>query len=242
MPDTVDTMDVFENDILKFLKMFQEEANVEDLRRCPHNVWNAALTYTGRKLFKNTDLLKINITGSCGNFSYDLEKIDAILDYYIYLCDVYDKIPSIMAFSKLVCIDCDTIKHWKTEIYTKDSYDLRNKSIIKDGNGKDIENSRDVTQKKYHFHKKLTEGRFEALTNILGDGKKLPTGAFGILNNEFNYNAPGMRREEVAPALTASELPRLDIKNAQNAQNALLADVVNGAKNAGLQDVVVCDE
>ena len=117
--NTDDILEVFENDIDMYLNLFKEEQGIEDLRMVPQSVWNACLMYIQRHVFNNKDLLKqnSNIYNSNGimdsNYNmYNYDLVNDILDYYIYMCNLYNKEVSIIGFSKLTNIDDETINLW----------------------------------------------------------------------------------------------------------------------------------
>ena len=194
--DTENTIEVFENDIDLYLHQFQDEQEIVDLRTVPQSVWNACLMYIQRHVFTDRSVLKSsNIYNSNSimdsNYNmYDYDIIYNILEYYIYLCNVYSKEVSIMGFSKLTKIDTDTINSW--------------------GN-----NENKLSSKSSVIYKKLTQEREESLSNKLADGKQNPVGVIAMLNRHYGwaspYTADANRNKQ---SLTAQELPKLG----QNAQ------------------------
>lgn len=198
MPDfervehTETTIEIFENDIEMYLRMFQEEQDIEDLRTVPQSVWNACLMYIQRHVFNDRSLLKQNnniqnpdsIMDSNYNM-YNYELLYNILEYYVYLCNQYNKEISIMGFSKLTKIDTDTINSW--------------------GN-----NENKLSSKSSVIYKKLTQEREESLSNKLADGKQNPVGVIAMLNRHYGWASPytsdSNRQKQ---SLTAAELPKL---------------------------------
>lgn len=195
--DAGNTIEIFENDIDKYLNLFCDEQNIDDLRQVPQSVWNGALMYINRHVFKpNNQALKsnsnyntgiynnnINITTNYNMYNYDL--VSKVVDYYIYLCQLYNKEISIMGFSNLTGIDTDTINDW--------------------GN-----NSNKLSTSCSVIYKKLVQGREESLSNKLADGKQNPVGVIAILNRQFGWASPytsDARKQQ--GALSASELPKL---------------------------------
>lgn len=190
--DKDQTVEVFENDVDLYLKLFCEEQNIEDLKAESQSVWNAALMYVKRHVFSTSDILKSNnniinnnsiMDSNYNQYNYDL--VDSVCDYYIYLCMRYDKEVSAIGFSLLTGIGRYTIATWR---------DGRNKLSTK---------SLDIAKKIYDY-------REESLSNKLVTGKQNPVGVLGVLNRHYSWNLPGVSKERTSErALTAAELPKL---------------------------------
>lgn len=196
MERVTDQVEIFDNDIDYFLQEFCEIRDIDDMKNESQNVWNGCLLYINRKVFKNTNKLKLKesltVLGNCN--AYDVDIVNSVCDYYIYLCNVYDKEISIMGFSKLTGINRDTIIDWGNNI---------NKLSTK---GCDV-------------YKKLVEEREESLSGKLVTGKQNPVGVLGVLNRHYQWNMPGVSREtSKKQTLTAADLPQLGSKNIQIAQ------------------------
>ena len=190
---TESTIEVFENDIDLYLHQFQDEQDIEDLKAVPQTIWNACLMYIQRHVFTNRDMLKQKnniytdntITPTNCN-SYDYNLLNDICDYYIYITALYDKECSIYGFSKLVNIPYQLIQEW----------------------GNNYSNSNRLSTKSCDIYKKLTSEREQSLVAKLVSMKH-PTAMAIILNKEYNYNLPGVSRENAKQSLTAAELPKL---------------------------------
>ena len=129
--DVEQNMDVFENDVDKYLQLFLEEQGIEDMRSEPQNVWSSALMYIQKHVFKNNKMLKMttppdgyinnNYDNEHGNLNksncnaYDLKKVKHVCDIYIYECMLYDKIPTQQGFIYMTGITVDTICRWKKD-------------------------------------------------------------------------------------------------------------------------------
>ena len=196
--DTTNTIDVYENDIDIYLHEFIELQNIEDIRKESQSVWNACLMYIQRHVFTDRDnlRLKTNIQNANSNIlsnynSYDYELINNILDYYIYMCNTYNKEVSIMGFSKLTNIPYITIEEW----------------------GNNYNNTNRLSSMGLNIYKKLHIERQESLSNKLADGKQNPVGVIAILNRHYGwaspYTADSNKQKKV---LDATELPRLGEK------------------------------
>lgn len=184
-------IDVFDNDIDLFISMFTEEQNIEDLRTVPQSVWNACLMYVCRHLFKGTNNLKSQTRHISGgnaipstHNAYNIETVNNVLDYYIYLCSLYNKEVSIVGFSNLTGIDTDTIISWG-------------------------ENVNVLSPSTSVIYKKLHEKREESLSNKLADGKQNPVGVIAMLNRHYGWASPYTSDARKQQALTDENLPRL---------------------------------
>lgn len=171
---TENTIEVFENDIDKYLNLFQEEQNIEDLRTVPQSVWNGALRYIYNHVFKpNLNILKChdnyninnnNIPSNCNMYNYDL--LLEIADYYIYnMCMVNNKEVSILGFITLTGIDESIVYDW--------------------GN-----NTNKLSQTASKIYKKLSQMREESLSNKLVDGRQNPVGVIACLNRHYQWASP----------------------------------------------------
>ena len=190
------TIEVFENDIQMYLTMFCEEQGIDDMKKESQSVWNGALRYIRRHVFNNKDVLKskdnINIYNNNipSNFNaYNYDTVNSICDIYIDLCFINDKEVSIIGFSNLTGIDTELIYNWANE-NTK------------------------LSTTSFNIYKKLSQFREESLSNKLVTGKQNPVGILGVLNRHYQWNMPGVSREQANKrALTDAELPKLGSSN-----------------------------
>lgn len=188
-----DTIEVFENDMQLYLEMFCEEQKIKDIKKESQAVWNSALRYIYRHVFKDTDRLKSHTNISVNNNTipstfnaYDYSKVLDVLDIYIFdMCMRYDKEVSIIGFSTLTGIDQSVIYDW--------------------GN-----NSNKLSEISSEIYKKLNQFREESLSDKLATGNKNPVGILAILNRHYQWNLPGVSKEQSSrQALTADKLPDL---------------------------------
>ena len=204
--------EVYENDIDLWLDQFKQEQNIDDFKTAPQSVWNGALKYVHRHLIKpNPGVLKQkgyiqdgNSIMSSNYNAYDYDVVMQVLEYYIYLCQIYSKEISIVGFSNLTGIDTDTIYDW--------------------GNS-----DRKLSSKGSEIYKKIIRLREESLSNKLADGKQNPVGVIAMLNRHYGWASPytaDANRQKVA--LSASELPKLG----GNARLLPSAETVESGANA----------
>ena len=193
------TIEVFESDIALYLSMFCEENGIDDMKKESQSVWNGALRYIRRHVFNNKDLLKepnniYNINNSiASNYNmYNYELVNNICDIYIDLCFINDKEVSIIGFSNLTGIDNETINVW--------------------GN-----NDSKLSSKSFGIYKKLSQFREESLSNKLVTGKQNPVGILGVLNRHYQWNMPGVSREQATKkSISAEEIRQLLPQNGIN--------------------------
>ena len=213
---TESTIEVFENDIELYLQAFKEENEIEHLRAISQSVWNSALRYIYKHVFKgNKDALKAhsNITVEGNSIAstfnrYDYDLLNELVDYYILeMCMKYDKEVSIIGFSILTGIDTDTINTWGNT----NSNNINNSGNYK-ANGSRLSSSSCV------IYKKLNYFREESLSNKLATGNKNPVGILAILNRHYQWNLPGVSKEQSKPQLSASELPKFEQISANPSQ------------------------
>lgn len=188
-------IEVFENDIELYLKMFCEEQHIEDLKKESQSVWNSALMYIKRHVFGSSGILKshaniVNVNNRIlSNYNaYNYELVNSICDIYIYYSMLYDKEISIMGFSNLTGIDYDTIHRW--------GYEER------------------LSPLSFAISKKLSRFREESLSNKLVTGNKNPVGVIAVLNRQYGWASPytsDSNRQRVAKQDT--ELPQLCASN-----------------------------
>lgn len=192
--DQEQTIEVFENDIQLYLSMFCEEEGIEDMKKESQAVWNSCLRYIYKNVFRGNNSLKQSnniyntnnhIPSTYNSYNYDM--VLKVLDIYIFdMCMRYDKEVSIIGFSTLTGIDEGVIYDW--------------------GNG-----STKLSDASIQIYKKLNQFREESLSNKLATGNKNPVGVLAILNRHYQWNMPGVSRENASKkTLAASELPKLD--------------------------------
>ena len=190
-----DQVEVFDNKIHEALSMFCEEHGIKDIRKESQSVWNAALMYIKRYVFPTPDVLKRNkpLEGYSNQYnnlnntncnSYDIDLVNSVCDYYIYICNLYDKGVTITGFCKLTGISETVIYEW----------------------GHD---DRKLSQSSSEIYKKLSREYENSAESKLW-GNKNPVAVMAILNKRFGWNLPGVSKEQSSrQALTADKLPDL---------------------------------
>lgn len=190
-----DQVEVFDNKIHEALSMFCEEQGIKDIRKESQSVWNAALMYIKRYVFSTPDVLKRNkpLEGYSNQYnnlnntncnSYDIDLVNSVCDYYIYICNLYDKGVTITGFCKLTGISETVIYEW----------------------GHD---DRKLSHSSSEIYKKLSREYENSAESKLW-GNKNPVAVMAILNKRFGWNLPGVSKEQSSrQALTADKLPDL---------------------------------
>ncbi len=193
------TAEVFENDIQFYLFMFCEEQGIDDMKKESQAVWNSALRYIYKHVFRDKGILKqhsnihnVNNPIESNYNSYDYAKVLEVVDIYIFdMCMRYDKEVSIIGFSTLTGIDQGVIYDW--------------------GNG-----STKLSNASIQIYKKLTQFREESLSNKLVTGNKNPVGVIAVLNRQYGwaspYTADSNRQKR---ALSDADLPKIGSNTAK---------------------------
>lgn len=197
-------VEIFENDIAMYLQLFCEEQGIEDMRKAPQSVWNAAMMFIKRNVFSDRRKLKrssplegynnnnynnqySNINQSNCN-AYDIDVVDSICDYYIYICNIYDKGVTISGFCKLTGINEETIYDWGRE------------------------DSRELSVSASEIYKKLSTEYEQSLEARLWSNKN-PVAHMAIANRRFGWNLPGVSKEHAdKKVLGNNDLPILETK------------------------------
>lgn len=197
---TENTIEVFENDIQLYLSMFCEENGIEDMKKESQSTWEAALIYIQRHVFSDKSILKSstplsgynnndynnkysNLNNSNCN-RYNIDIVNSICDYYIYMCYMYNKSISIQSFSRLTGINQDTIFDW----------------------GKNINK---LSSSGCEVYKKLNIERENAWVAKL-ESMNHPTAIAILLNKQYGYNLPGVSKEQASKkSISAEEIRQL---------------------------------
>ena len=194
---TENSIEIFENEIELYIKLFCEENNITDICSISQSVFNGMLIYIYRNCFRNTDKLKnsniyqIGVNTVCNCNSYNISLINKLCDYYIYLCRIYDKEISLTGFSYLTGIDKDTFYDWRDGDRKRLSFEHR------------------------EIYKKLNQGREESLSDKLATGNKNPVGILAILNHHYNWAGVGNMTEHKPQQISLQDVRK---------QAALLSD------------------
>lgn len=204
-------IEIYDNEIMAQLNIFCEENGIEDMKKESQAVWNSALYYIYKHVFKGGVLkstVNYNITGNkipstCN--SYDYEKCMNILDIYIYdLCMRYDKEVSVIGYTTLTGIPESIIYEWK--------------------------NGNKLSQTASEIYQKLVKYREESLSDKLVTGNKNPVGVIAVLNRQFGwaspYTADSNKQRQVQ---TADQLPDLTAQKPLELTDNLGKNVIDNA-------------
>lgn len=216
--DISKNLEIYENDIELYLKMFCEKNNIDNEFDIYPSQWNAALRYIYNHVFKNhPEILTVPHIVSNG---YNLDAVNELLDTYIFLCYSHNQEISIKGFCLLSGIARDTIHSWgngnyRAYIYTDLDGNVLTKTAI--NNLKDGEYIKKPSTTASDIYKKLRENNEESLVCLLRDRRNNPMKYLPILNKRHGWNLPGVSREHTENrALSASELPKLDVEMSEN--------------------------
>lgn len=204
-------IEIYDNEIMAQLNIFCEENGIEDMKKESQAVWNSALYFIYKNVFKggvlkstvNYNLNSNKIPSNCN--SYDYGKCMDILNIYIYdLCMRYDKEVSVIGYTTLTGIPDSIIYNWR------------------DGNK--------LSSVASDIYKKLAKYREESLSDKLVTGNKNPVGVIAVLNRQFGwaspYTADSNRQKQVQ---TADQLPDLTVQKPLELTDNLPKGVIDNA-------------
>ncbi len=157
-------IDIFENDIDKYITMYCEKCNISDLTKESQNRFTGLLGYLQQKVFRH-----YNFYSNINPKWIDYKKLFPVLDFYIHLCDEYDKMVSSYGFSRMIGIDENTL-------YFTDYRDRASADGVK-------------------ILKRLNAERERTLSERLASGKVNPVGVLGCLNHWHGWSGVGNMTE-----------------------------------------------
>ena len=176
-----DDINYIKNRVEEAIQDFCDRYDIKDLKSESQNVFNGLLRYIYEHVFQVTSKLKHD---NRSKTLIDLNHIDIILDildYYIYLCDVYCKASSIQGFTTFTGIDHTILYDWSSGV------------------------NRKLNSKYSTIIKRLDAERERTLSDLLVSGKRQPVGIIAVLNHEKGWNLPGVSRE--VKHVASSETP-----------------------------------
>ena len=179
LKETTETgIEVYLSEVHACLAQYMDDRGIEDMEKESQNKWSAAMRYVGQHVFKGTQKLREKPTivregfsGVTNDNAYDLDKVNALVDYYVNLCYEYDKEVSMNGFSFISGIPPEILTVW-SGVYT-------------DGYG----NIRKTGEAGLRIIRKLKSNNEESLSGMLiSGGKRSPVGILGALNRKHGWN------------------------------------------------------
>jgi hypothetical protein len=165
---------------------FCEQNKIDDLSKERQPRWAAACMAVGASVFKGSKLLhdiareKVN-----GGTVYDVGRVSALVDLWIYLCSMFCKAPLVVDFAYFSGIS----EAWFYGVGSPDG----------------------LTPARAALAKKLKQVQEGGLSAMIGDGRQNPTGALAALNHWHGWT---QTREIIhtsgAASVSAPSLPVFD--------------------------------
>lgn len=177
-------IEILENDIFMYIHEYCSNFDIDDIKIVSQSVWNGCMSYICKTYIKPSKILKKQ--GDIHN-SYDIDFIDSLADFYIYLCQVYDKECSLYGFSNLTGIQDTLFLEWENNYNGR--YDMQ------------------ASPKRSELAKKIRSARENSLSDKLLNGKN-PVGVLGILNHFYGWNMPGVKESATKSAGTLADLQK----------------------------------
>lgn len=178
----INDLEYYCNRIDDTITEFCLEYNIQDLEASTQNKWNACIKYIYNHVFKPIDktLLRDSKCNSIIDYN-NIELLNGLLEYYIYLCNLYSKAVNIVSFCTMIGVSRTAIYDWN--------------------NGR----TKELNSAFGDIYKTLDKAREESLSDLLISGKKQPIGLLAVLNHEKGWNLPGSSKEVVH--ISAKEAP-----------------------------------
>lgn len=205
--------DVVMSDLDYALDTFCSNAGIDDKRSIRPQEWTAALQYINNTVIKPSKTC-YNLEHGLPHDRLNLFSVNALLDRYIYMCNLYSQAITIKGFSLLSGISPDKIHSWKSDktrlyIYTdKDLRPLDYTELLQGG----IDGNT-VTIQARDLYKKLLENIEQNVNDMVLDGKRKGIGAV-VRYNRFYETQAARQAQETSPAFdvtaTAQQLGILD--------------------------------
>lgn len=158
------TIDIFKDDVDKYITMYCEEYNIDDLCKVSQNRFTGLLGYLYKNVFCHYNFFLANNPSNI-----DYKKLYPVLDIYISICDLYDKMVSSYGFSRMIGIGENTLYQF--------SYMDR------------------ATADGMRIYKRLNAERERTLSERLASGKVNPVGVLGCLNHWHGWSGVGNMTE-----------------------------------------------
>ena len=182
------------HDIENYIDMFCSDHNI-DIQDIRPQQWTAIITYIGDIYIKQNNILYINLD-RIPYKRYNFFLVNQLLDVYINLCNIYSQSITIMGFSKISCINLDTIYTWK-EDNTKNIIFINSDGSI--CNNTDLMNSstdnrvRQLTIRPNDIYKKLLENIEQNINDMVIDGRRRGVGPIVRFNKFYETHSTGSR-------------------------------------------------
>ena len=187
--DGDNVIDIFSDDIDKYITLYCETYKIENLKKESQNVFTGLLGYLNKKVFKH-----YNFYSDLNKQWIDYKKLYPVLDFYISLCDLYDKMISSYGFSRLIGIPENTL-------YQFNSMERASADGMK-------------------ILKRLNAERERTLAERLASGKVNPVGVLGCLNHWHGWSGIGNMTEDREKQVASLEtirgmVPELSVNSAE---------------------------
>lgn len=223
-----------------YINQFCLEYKIDDISKISENRFKACLTYIYNHYYKlslYTDKKRAPAIDNVIDYT-DIGQLNAILQAFLYLCNVCDKIPSITNFSLYSGIPYDTILFWHNEYINDNIYntDLKDNSMtdsidiynnILNPNNNTINNDSDFINtikslKDKSIYKRalkefrnslyniLRSSKEEALSDRLASQMSGQVGILAILNHNYGWNDNAPQITINQPQISLADLPKLE--------------------------------
>lgn len=223
-----------------YINQFCLEYKIDDISKISENRFKACLTYIYNHYYKlslYTDKKRAPAIDNVIDYT-DIGQLNAILQAFLYLCNVCDKIPSLNGFSMYCGIPIETFIYWYNDYINDNIYntDLQDDSInneidiynnILNPNNNTINTDTDfintiksikdkslyrkaLKEFRYKIYKCLKDSKENALADRLASGGNGLIGTIAVLNHQYGWDTDKQDIIINQPQISLADLPKLE--------------------------------
>lgn len=181
LPDNL--MDLINNAIYDFMT-YECKPPIDDMRKASAQLWSACCMYIGKTVFKENKLLYNADAVRQGVKKYNYDKVNVVIDIWLYYCGLYSKAPLIFNFYYFCGVN---YSEW-------------------------LKNDCAVTSDGIALKQRLSEAQQGGLSAILSDSRHNPTGIMALLRHFHGWeNNTVTIQTETKTAIKAVDLPKIGL-------------------------------
>lgn len=211
MRTTEEILENFEEETEKYLLMFCEKYNIENLTKAPQNTFEAAMSFVGERIFLKPDGVRLKYNRQTVIDCDNAALVNYILERYEQQCLIYNKEVTIQGFAKYTKISEQTMYNWLNGEYKTKIYLDKDGNVISDIQEWKLNKRGEYTEVASTAHldivKKIRKMDEDSLASI-GISDRNNTGVAMKLNSKYGWNSVTGKSatDENKPTQTAQQI------------------------------------